>query len=147
MLVAGRIPQVFDLAERWHEAPRWQAFTVADFCDFCHYLGFGILEEIYLSRSRRLQSLRYKNLRATTAVFAVAAPLGRRVTFSCVLMAGTRSSPPVLQHKAYDRPSQFVPENLLREARRQMGLPEGQVPSICVLDPDGDIVASLLDRG
>lgn len=62
-------------------------------------------------------------------------------------MADTRSSPPVLQHKAYDRPSQFVPENLLREARRQMGLPEGQVPSICVLDPDGDIVASLLDRG
>ena len=28
-----------------------------------------------------------------------------------------------------------------------MGLPEGQVPGICVLDPDGDIVASLLDRG
>ena len=71
MLVAGRMPQVFDLAERWHEAPRWQAFTVADFCDFCHHLGFGILEEIYLSRSRRLKSLRYKNLRATTAVFAL----------------------------------------------------------------------------
>ncbi len=62
-------------------------------------------------------------------------------------MADTRPSPPILQHKAYGRPSQFIPENLLREARRQMGLPEGQVPGICVLDPDGDIVASLLDRG
>ena len=71
MLFAGRIPQVFDLAERWYEAPRWQAFTVADFGDFCHHLGFGILEEIYLSRRRRLKKLWSKNLRATTAVFAL----------------------------------------------------------------------------
>ncbi len=62
-------------------------------------------------------------------------------------MAGPRPSPPVLQHKAYDRPSQFAPENLLREARRQMGLTAGHVPSLCVLDPDGDIVASLLAQG
>ena len=62
-------------------------------------------------------------------------------------MADTRSSPPVLRQKAYNQPSQFVPESLLREARRQMDLPEGQVPRICMLDPDGDIVASLLDRG
>lgn len=37
-------------------------------------------------------------------------------------------------------PSVFTPENLLREARRQKGVPPGQVPAVCVLDPDGDIV-------
>lgn len=40
-------------------------------------------------------------------------------------------------HKA---PSVFRPENMLREARRQKGLPAGRVPRICILDPDGDIV-------
>jgi uridine phosphorylase len=48
--------------------------------------------------------------------------------------------PPLLTHRHYDAPSVFTPENLLREARRQKGLAFGQVPSICVLDPDGDLV-------
>jgi uridine phosphorylase len=47
---------------------------------------------------------------------------------------------PILKSKYYDAPSVFTPENLLREARRQKGLTFGQVPSICVLDPDGDLV-------
>jgi len=38
----------------------------------------------------------------------------------------------------------FVPENLLREARRQRTIPDGQVPPICILDPDGDMVRHLL---
>lgn len=71
LLFAGRIPHVVDLAERWYEAPRWQAFTVADFGDFCHTLDIQILEEIYLSSGRRLGRAWYKNLRATTAVFAL----------------------------------------------------------------------------
>jgi len=58
----------------------------------------------------------------------------------------TDSPPPILQHKKYDQPSVFVPENLLREARRQKGMPDGPVPGICVLDPDGDIVRHLLAR-
>lgn len=48
--------------------------------------------------------------------------------------------PPILAGKHYDEPSAFVPENLLREARRQKGLDDGAVPHVCVLDPDGDIV-------
>jgi hypothetical protein len=32
----------------------------------------------------------------------------------------------------------------LREARRQKQLPEGHVPAICLLDPDGDILDYLL---
>jgi len=54
--------------------------------------------------------------------------------------------PPILRDKDYSAPSLFVPENLLREARRQMAIPAGQVPRICVLDPDGDIVDSLQGR-
>jgi len=53
-------------------------------------------------------------------------------------------TPPILRAKRYDRPSVFVPENLLREARRQKAIPPGQVPAICVLDPDGDMVRGLL---
>jgi uridine phosphorylase len=50
------------------------------------------------------------------------------------------ASPTVKDHAA---PSVFQPENLLREARRQKNIPSGQVPEVCVLDPDGDIVRAL----
>ncbi len=50
---------------------------------------------------------------------------------------------PLLAHKDYAAPSVFTVENLLREARRQKGLPLGHVPRICVLDPDGDLVEHL----
>ncbi len=43
-----------------------------------------------------------------------------------------------------DEPSQFKPENLLREARRQRNIPDCPVPKVCMLDPDGDIVEYLL---
>jgi uridine phosphorylase len=59
----------------------------------------------------------------------------------------TSPFPPLLTHKRYDAPSVFTPENLLREARRQKGLGVGQVPSICVLDPDGDLVDYLHTTG
>jgi uridine phosphorylase len=51
-----------------------------------------------------------------------------------------KSSCPILQEKHYHVPSLFTPENLLREARRQKGLLAEQVPEVCVLDPDGDLV-------
>lgn len=40
-------------------------------------------------------------------------------------------------------PSVFQPGHLLREARRQKGLPDRDVPEVCVLDPDGDLVRHL----
>ena len=55
--------------------------------------------------------------------------------------------PPILEHKHYDSPSVFTPDSLLREARRQKALPPGQVPTICVLDPDGDLVDYLQRTG
>ncbi len=54
------------------------------------------------------------------------------------------SIPPLLRYKNFEQPSVFTPENLLREARRQKSLTKGSVPSICLLDPDGDIVRHLL---
>jgi hypothetical protein len=55
--------------------------------------------------------------------------------------------PPILAQKHYTRPSAFTPENLLREARRQKQITASRIPDICVLDPDGDIVRSLIARG
>ena len=55
-------------------------------------------------------------------------------------MAERIEAPNILAAKAHDAPSVFRPENLLREARRQRGLPDAAVPAVCALDPDGDIV-------
>lgn len=55
--------------------------------------------------------------------------------------------PPILANKDYGQSSAFVPENLLREARRQKGLTDGAVPEVCVLDPDGDIVRQMRVAG
>ncbi len=54
---------------------------------------------------------------------------------------------PIFDHKIYHAPSVFTPGNLLREARRQKSIPEGAVPGVCVLDPDGDIVEHLVKTG
>ncbi len=51
---------------------------------------------------------------------------------------------PIIADKHYDAPSAFTPENLLREARRQKGIAPASVPSVCVLDPDGDMVRQLV---
>ena len=56
-------------------------------------------------------------------------------------------SSPLFEPKDYDAASVFQPENMLREARRQKGLPLEAVPAVCVLDPDGDIVRRLRREG
>ncbi len=54
---------------------------------------------------------------------------------------------PILDNKAPSAPSMFEPQALLREARRQKGLAVRDVPAVCVLDPDGDIVRRLRATG
>ena len=49
----------------------------------------------------------------------------------------------LFHNKNYDERSVFLPENLLREARRQKNIKECNIPKICILDPDGDIVRYL----
>jgi uridine phosphorylase len=55
--------------------------------------------------------------------------------------------PPILDGKQYAAPSVFEPANLLREARRQKNLPARDIPELCLLDPDGDIVRALRRGG
>ena len=54
---------------------------------------------------------------------------------------------PILGVKDHNAPSVFLPEALLREARRQRQLPLVAVPEICMLDPDGDVVRHLKRSG
>lgn len=53
----------------------------------------------------------------------------------------------ILDNKVSRSPSVFRPDALLREARRQKRLPAVDVPAICILDPDGDIVRRLHKEG
>jgi len=55
--------------------------------------------------------------------------------------------PPILDNKNHRAPSVFTADALLREARRQKNLQAARVPSICILDPDGDIVRRLRQGG
>ncbi len=55
--------------------------------------------------------------------------------------------PPILRDKQHDAPSAFTPESLLREAKRQKGAGAVEVPAICLLDPDGDMLRSLRAAG
>jgi uridine phosphorylase len=55
--------------------------------------------------------------------------------------------PSILGKKYPSAPSVFLPASLLREARRQKGLATVDVPPVCILDPDGDIVRRLRQTG
>ena len=57
------------------------------------------------------------------------------------------TKPPILNGKDPVAPSVFQPTALLREARRQKGLMAVDVPPVCILDPDGDIVRRLRRSG
>jgi len=56
-------------------------------------------------------------------------------------------TPPILDNKNTSSPSAFLPSALLREARRQKNIPAVQVPPVCLLDPDGDLVRVLRNSG
>jgi uridine phosphorylase len=60
---------------------------------------------------------------------------------------GYMSSAPILDNKDPGAASVFEPAALLREARRQKGLSLADVPPLCILDPDGDIVRRLKQSG
>jgi uridine phosphorylase len=59
----------------------------------------------------------------------------------------TGKAAPILDHKEPAAASVFTPDALLREARRQKGLTPADVPAVCILDPDGDILRSLRKSG
>src|ERR1700722_5938658 len=55
--------------------------------------------------------------------------------------------PSIREDKDTSAPSEFRPEALRREARRQKGLRAVNVPPVCILDPDGDIARRLQRSG
>ncbi|HLH87597.1 MAG TPA: nucleoside phosphorylase [Xanthobacteraceae bacterium] len=54
---------------------------------------------------------------------------------------------PILRNKSPAAASVFQPAALLREARRQKKLKTVEVPAVCILDPDGDILRRLRKAG
>lgn len=72
LLLGGRIPSAPDYPQDWHDAPRWQAFTVADFLGFCRESNITIRRAIYLSGDKHVTWA--ANLSARTAVFALERP-------------------------------------------------------------------------
>jgi uridine phosphorylase len=54
---------------------------------------------------------------------------------------------PLFEPKSHAERSVFTAASLLREARRQRHLPERHMPSICILDPDGDLARHLREAG
>jgi methionine biosynthesis protein MetW len=71
LLFTGRIPQAPDLPQRWHDRPRWQAFTVTDFARFCRQIGVRISRQAYVDGGRPMRVPRITNLFSTTAVFVL----------------------------------------------------------------------------
>lgn len=55
--------------------------------------------------------------------------------------SGAGRPAPLTARTDHAAPSVFRPENMLREARRQKGLVLGRIARVCILDPDGDMVA------
>ncbi len=76
-------------------------------------------------------------------------PVGNKVAIPAPQLNSENALPfpPILQNKDTKSPSVFLPSALIREARRQKALPVIDVPEICILDPDGDIVRRLKAEG
>lgn len=55
--------------------------------------------------------------------------------------------PPLLANKNPDAASVFAASALLREAGRQKDIAAANVPTVCILDPDRDIVRRLKATG
>ncbi|CAN5626144.1 hypothetical protein BH23CHL5_BH23CHL5_18060 [soil metagenome] len=53
----------------------------------------------------------------------------------------------LLARTDHDQPSVFMVENLLREGRRQLDRAEVDIPRVCLLDPDGDVVRFIEQSG
>jgi len=61
----------------------------------------------------------------------------------CAEIEEMQTRAPILDLKSHAAPSIFLPENMLREARRQKKLSATPVPPVCILDPDGDLLKQL----
>jgi methionine biosynthesis protein MetW len=69
LLLKGRMPSAPDLAQSWHEKPRWQALTITDFAEFCKQHQIAITRQSYLANGKRVKIIKATNLLSTTGVF------------------------------------------------------------------------------
>lgn len=69
LLASGHIPPAPDYPQAWHEPPRWQALTIADFQELCARDGFTVEQQVFLKGERQVATL--ANLRAKTAIFVL----------------------------------------------------------------------------
>ncbi len=69
LLLTGRMPSAPDLAQAWHEKPRWQALTVTDFAVFCRKNRIAITRQAYLANGRHVHIRKVTNLMSTTGIF------------------------------------------------------------------------------
>lgn len=72
LLFGGRVPPAPDYPQPWHDAPRRQPFSAADFLDFCRAHDIIIRRMVYLSGDRNIRQA--PNLLARTAIFALERP-------------------------------------------------------------------------
>jgi uridine phosphorylase len=72
-------------------------------------------------------------------------PLRSRIFASLGFMESQRECP--LLHHELDSPSEFTPEELVRAVRAARALPDVAVPTVCVLDFDGDLTDWLVLDG
>ena len=72
LLFAGRIPPPPDYPQPWHDVPRRQPFSAADFLDFCRARNIIIRRAAYVSGEKTIK--RAPNLLARTAIFALERP-------------------------------------------------------------------------
>jgi uridine phosphorylase len=92
--------------------------------------------------------MRYRPLQAPVEPNGPKEPgSGYHPTFIALCSASAMTMPPLLDNKDASAPSVFRPAALLREARRQKGIPTVNVPAVCILDPDGDMVRRLRREG
>jgi methionine biosynthesis protein MetW len=71
LLLTGRMPQAPDLPQSWHAKPRWQAFTITDFVQFCRGADIRISRWAYLAAGRPMRIPKFTNLFSTTGVFVL----------------------------------------------------------------------------
>ena len=71
LLVNGRFPQATDYPPHWQSDRRWQAFTIADFTEFCQTFNITVRQRVYLVGGQPLKQSWGENLWAETAVFAL----------------------------------------------------------------------------
>jgi methionine biosynthesis protein MetW len=69
LLLTGRAPVAEDLPQPWYTAPRARLLTIQDFEEFCDQQRIHIASQVFLMGEQEISTSRYRNWRATTAIY------------------------------------------------------------------------------